>query len=642
MAKKLTDAQILDTYRDKTEIEHVLDRSEQYVGSKYPDTVTTRIINENDEIELKKITYIPALLKVIDEVLSNSVDEYRRNQVGDSTSGVTKVGIEIRKNGHITISDNGGISSQMHPKAGIPIPAFLFSRLRTSSNYDDTKARNVTGTNGVGATLTNIFSKEFTVKTSTDPNGQMYIKTFKNNLSVTMDDKFEPAKGFKGSIFDFKLDMSLFSLDENQTEIINDEVIGLFKRRCMDAAGVNTGLEVTLKVGKYKRVWKYRSFKQYISSFKGVDAKKLIGEITPLWEVYYHPNGEKQSYQIGFVNGSECNDGRHFEVAVQEGIEALGTALRKNKIKCDAKQFLANCDIFINMKVPFPQYSNQTKEKLVTKFENLTEKGRPTITGAMKAQLLKSEIIDFLLDWVKKASDAEANKQLRNMQKTATKKIIIDKFIDANSKNNRENCEFWCFEGASASSGFRTARDPETQGKYDLKGKVKNTFGLSRVEVFKNTEYREMCTALGLPLDKNKVDFDLLRFGKIIIFTDMDVDGDSIFGQLMSFFYEFYPEIIERGMLYRAIAPLVSAEKDGETKLFYSVAEFDKAGISSKTWSVRYLKGTGSMTPEEYTETIQNPHLQRVVVDSRTAKSFSDWFGDKSEDRKKYFTDEMA
>lgn len=640
MAKKLTDKEILNTYRDKTEIEHVLDRSEQYVGSKYPDTATVRIVNENDEIELKKVTYIPALLKVIDEVLSNSVDEYRRNQVGDSTSGVTKVEIEIRKNGHITISDNGGIPSDIHPKNGQPIPVFLFSNLRTSTNYDDTKARNVTGTNGVGATLTNIFSKEFTVRTSTDGKGKVFSKTWKNNLSVAGENIWEDAKGFKGSVFDFKLDLSMFTLDENQTEFINDDMIGILKRRCMDSAGVNAGLEVTMKVGKYKRTWKYRSFKQYISSFKGVNDKTIIGEVTPHWEIYYHPNGEKHKYSIGFVNGSECNMGRHFDVAVEEGISAIGAQLRKAKIKCDAKQFASNCDIFINIKVPFPKYSSQTKEKLVTLANELSAKGKPVITGAMKAQLAKSEIVDFLLDWVKKESDAEANKQLRNLAKSTAKKVQIEKFIDANAKTGRERCEFWLFEGESASSGFRTARDPELQGKYDLRGKVKNTFGMTRVEAYKNKEYREMAMAIGLPLDASKINFNTLRFGKIIIFTDMDVDGDSIFAQLISFFYNFYPEIIERGMLFRAIAPIISVEKNGDVRLFYSVADFDKSGL--KGYSVRYLKGTGSMTPEEYTDTIQNSHLQRVIADARTPEVLSDWFGKDTDQRKKYFADEMG
>ncbi|AFF28039.1 gp41 [Sphingomonas phage PAU] len=638
---KLSNEEILDKYRMKDEIEHILTRSEMFVGSKAPETKVTNIINSEDKVESQKITYIPAVLKVIDEVLSNSVDEYRRNIAGTSNSGVTKIDIEIRRNGHITIQDNGGIPTDIHPLTGQPIPAFLFSNLRTSTNYDDTKSRNVTGTNGVGAVLTNIFSNRFTVKTSLNPKGQTYIKTWENNLSVTKDDVFEKSKGFKGSIFDFEIDMSRFSLDENQEEIINDEVLSLFKRRCIDAAGANPGLTISLKIEDYERTWKFNSFKDYISTFSGIDASKLIGEKNDQWEIYYYPNADKEAYEIGFVNGAECNIGRHFEVGVVEAVEALGRLLKRNKLTCDYRQFVNHCHVFINMNVPNPVYSNQTKEKLSTKADKLTEKGRPALSQGLKRLLCESEIIQLLLDWHEQSKKAGERKKLRDLANEQAKKVKVAKLVDANAKTNRNECELWVFEGESASSGFRNARNPETQAKYDLKGKVMNTFGMSRLQIFqRNVEYRDMVTAINLPIDNSKIDFESLRYGKIIITTDMDVDGDSIAAQLISFYYHNYRELLEAGMIYRAIAPIISAEKDGEVKLFYSVKEFNDSGL--RGWSVRYLKGTGSMTSDEYTEMIQNSHLQQLKIDGETGRVLEDWFSNDISRRKKYFEDELA
>lgn len=638
---KLTKAEILDTYRDKSEIEHILTRSEMYVGSKSPESKVTNIVNDDDEISNTKITHIPAILKVIDEVLSNSVDEYRKNLSGVSKSGVNKIKVTIRKSGHITIEDNGGIPSDIHPKNNQPIPSFLFSNLRTSTNYNDDKSRSGTGLNGVGAVLTNIFSKRFTVTTSLNPKGKKYIKTWRNNLSITEGDKFEPSNGFKGSIFDWEIDFSKFSLDDNQNEFINDEMISLLKRRCIDVAGANINLEISLHIvdTNYKRKWKFKSFKDYISTFAGIDKNKLIGEKTKQWEIYYYPNADKLSYEIGFVNGAECNIGRHFDVAHSEAVNAITKLLKKHKITCDYKQFINSCHVFINMSVPKPVYSNQTKEKLSTKAIDLTDNGIPVISDNIKKQLSDSELIQLLLDWVKQASSASDRKKLRDLA-LEQKKVKVDKLVDANEKVNRSKCELWIFEGESASSGFRNARIPEVQGKYDLKGKVMNTYGMSKLKIFQsNIEYRDLITVSGLPIDGD-MDIDKLRYGKYIICTDMDVDGDSIACMLIFFFNTHYREIIERGMLYRAIAPIISAKKGTDVRLFNTVKEFDDSGL--KGYSVRYLKGTGSMNAEEYRMMIQDSNLQRIEIDPKSDDLLNDWFSPDVSKRKKYFESELV
>ena len=155
----MTKKTVEEKYKSMDEISHILMRSGMYVGSNKFEEKDAFIYNhKTGKFEMKIINYIPAMLKVVDEVISNSVDEFRRKD----NMGLTELYIRIDKdNGEIIVRDNGGIPIVKHKEAGIYIPEFIFGQLRTSSNYDDTEDRNVIGTNGIGVKIANIFSSEF-------------------------------------------------------------------------------------------------------------------------------------------------------------------------------------------------------------------------------------------------------------------------------------------------------------------------------------------------------------------------------------------------------------------------------------------------------------------------------------------------
>ena len=172
MAKKIE-----EKYKELSEREHILFRPNMWVGpTKEEEKIMFLYNSESELMETREIKYTPAMLKVVDEVISNSCDEFRRKD----NLGLTDIWVTLSEDGWITVKDNGGIPVVKHKEAGVYIPEFIFGRLRTSSNYDDTEDRNVIGTNGVGGSLANVFSKEFIIDTCDKKHS--FHRSWSNNM----------------------------------------------------------------------------------------------------------------------------------------------------------------------------------------------------------------------------------------------------------------------------------------------------------------------------------------------------------------------------------------------------------------------------------------------------------------------------
>ena len=177
--KKLT---VEEKYKSMTEVEHILQKSGMWIGSINKEEKNMYIYDiDNCKMIFKTISYIPAVWKLVDEIISNSVDEFRRPE----NMGLTNIIVTVDKSGYITIRDNGGIPVVKHKEAGMYLPTFLFGNLRTSSNYNNNDDRDVVGTNGVGSSLTNVWSKEFEINTADGTNA--YHQSWTNNMSINDD-----------------------------------------------------------------------------------------------------------------------------------------------------------------------------------------------------------------------------------------------------------------------------------------------------------------------------------------------------------------------------------------------------------------------------------------------------------------------
>lgn len=610
-------------YKSMGEIEHVIMRSGMYIGSIREEEKDFFVYSvDNAQMSWEPIKYVPGILKIIDEVISNSCDEYRR----PNNMGLSKVTVTVDNSGFVKIADNGGIPVVMHQEAGVYVPEFIFGQLRTSSNYNDSEDRDVIGTNGIGSKIASIFATKFKVYTA-DGN-KSYSRSWSNNMR-TLDDNLV-IKDNKRHFTEISFNIDFDKFDDVTS--LSDGFINIIEKRCIDAAAANIGLEVTFihtnngeEVRNVK--WKFRKFEEYIELYNNyIDKDNVVSFSDNQKSVWIYPDG---NINIGFVNGAECSDGTHIRAVRNEINQSVHDyILTKHKTDIGLARNVDNkYSMFCTFHVTNPAYSSQTKECLTTPVErfSMDENYKFEVPTKFLNQINKSELVNIVLDWYKQKLEVEDQKTLRKLNKQAkTKMRNNDKFIDANSRKTKDR-ELWIFEGDSARAGFRQARNPQTQAAYMLRGVILNVLGLSPTKIMANKELSDLITILGLQWGQ-KNDVEKLNFGKIVIATDADYDGSKIAGLLLTFF-NLFPELYEAKMICRSISPIILATKGKDVKRYYKIEDFKKDEPTLKGYKILYIKGLGTLNATEYKQMLQSPVYQYFTKDDLADMSIKSWFG---------------
>ena len=613
---------IEEIYKSMDPIEHIILRPGMYIGS-VKNEPKQMFIYSNDESKmiLKDVDYTPALVKLLDEIISNSCDEYRRT----TNMGLTEINVHLDKSGIVNIKDNGGIPVVKHKDAKVYIPEFIFGQLRTSSNYDDTENRDVIGTNGLGSKICNIFSEYFSIYTADGK--KSFFRSWKNNMRTINDDlKIKTCKEhFTES--NFKIDFSKFECGNE----FSDDFISIIEKRCINAAASNLGLKIKFKYTDGKKVirkndWKFKSFEDYIELYADyIDISEKITFKDDIMDIYIFP---ENGLNVAFVNGAECSKGTHIK-AVRELINSFISDYMKSKEKIEIsnKNIDNKYSLFGLFKINNPTYDSQTKDQLTNQVDkfSVNPKYKLKLSDSFLKSIIKSEIKNIIIDWYKQKAEVEDQKILRKLNKQAKTKIKNnDKFIDANSKKTSER-EIFIFEGESARSGFRQARNPQTQAAYMLKGVIMNTANMSPSKIMENKELSDIVTILGLQFGNDKLDIKKLNFSKIIIATDADFDGSHICGLLLTFFNN-WPELFEHNMICRSITPIIIAYKGNDIQKFYKLEDFKKKEKSLKGYKIKYAKGLGSLSNEEYKDMLRNPVYYYFKKDDCADMNLRLWF----------------
>lgn len=615
MAKKIE-----EKYTSMSEREHILQRSGMYVGSvKEEENQVFIYDNEEGKMTMKDCVYSPAMLKLVDEILSNSCDEFRRKD----NMGLTEIEVYVDQvNGYISIKDNGGIPIVMHKQAKCYVPEFIFGQLRTSSNYDDSEDRNVIGTNGLGSVLSNIFSKKFIVE-SADNKNQLYVE-WSDNMSKKTEPKIEKCKDHYTKTT-FYIDFDRF---DQKVKGLTDDFVEILHKRCIDAAAANIGLKVIFTVktkdnnNTYK--WKFKKFEDYMDLYSDfIDLTCVISYQDKQKQIWICPDA---SIDVAFVNGAECSKGTHIKAVRYPVGHAIGEILKKkHKIEVTNKGIDSKYGIFGIFDISNPTYNSQTKEELTVAQENFYKDGSEfKLSDDFLKKCQKSEIVELVVDWYKKKVEAEDQAKIRKLNREAKKLLRSDKFINCTSKKVKEK-ELWIYEGDSAHSGARMARNPQTQATYRTRGVPLNCIGMTATQVMKNQVFNDIVNILGLQWGQYNKPEDL-KFGKIIIASDADYDGDKICG-LMLVFYLHFPELFEQNMIYRVISPIITATKGKDHRVYYTRDEYEKDSKKLKGYVIKYLKGLGTQSAADYKEMMLNPHLMKFTKDNMAEIMIKKWFG---------------
>lgn len=627
---------IEDTYKVLTDREHILLRPGTYVGSTVPETRLEYVPLEG-RLTRAGVTYAPAALKLFDEIFSNSVDEYLRD-----TSRPFEIKVTAdTATGRITIYDNGGIPVEKHKGTGKYVPEMVFSMLRAGSNFDDSDKREWVGTNGLGSTLVNIFSKEFSVTTCDGKN--TFSQVWYDNGSRA--DGPKVRRGGRGRHFtevSWLADWGRFG-----TEMDEMFLLALRKRVC-DAGAYLAGRDVTLSFNG--DVIRYDNLADYCSLYD--DAR---------WEEYNTAGGwrvavavSKDPVHVCILNGACCPQGGTVQDAVEQQVCEQTAKMLSKRLKADiVASDVRNClGVVMCCSVSNPAYSSQTKERVITPRKNFEA------DAVLSEKVLRLMASSELGERVAEEAERRDLRQLKTLQrkgKTGGKGERVEKHIEASGVNDprrRGETVLILCEGDSPITGLRKFRDPVRQGGFPLRGKSLNVNGVTAKRVLENQELRNIMTILGLEIGTSpftykdgKVWRDTMRYHEIHIYTDADVDGTACAALLVNFFYTYWPELFREHRIARCETPVLMATTSrGVKKRFYYQDEYDAWAAENKGVSaaIEYFKGLGSLPDEEYKMMVQTPQLYYYTETEASSACLDDWFGADSEKRKASIFDTTA
>lgn len=564
------------------------------------------------------------------EIVDNSIDE--------ALAGfATDIEVVIEKDDVIRVSDNGrGMPTGIVEKSGISGVETIFTILHAGGKFGGGAYKVSGGLHGVGASVVNALSEWLEV--TVYQNGNIYAMKFADGGKPLGPLQVIGSTDRHGSTVRFKADAEIF----RETQVYNFETLNT---RIRQLAFLNKGIKIILKDEREEEVktveYKYdgglREYVQFLNKNKnvlhedivyveGVEEGILV-EIALQYNDGYMPNIYSFCNNINTAEGGTHEDG--FRLALTRIINAY--AREAGMIKKD--ETLAGDDVregltaIISIKHPDPQYEGQTKTKLGN------SEVRKIVSGILGEQLERffmenPSIAKIIVDKAILASKARmAAKKARELTRRKSALEISSlpgKLADCSSRDASE-CEIYIVEGDSAGGSAKQGRNSRFQAILPLRGKIINVEKARMQRIFDNNEIRSMITAFGCGIGE-EMDISKLRYHKIIIMTDADVDGAHICTLMLTFFYRFLRPIIEGGYVYIAMPPLFKLQKGQRVEYVYDEVGRDRVlSEMGENVSVQRYKGLGEMNPEQLWETTMDPAFRTLkkvsIADAMEADS---------------------
>lgn len=594
-------------------------------------------------------TSVRGLHHLVYEIVDNSVDEALAGYC-------TEINVTINEDNSITVVDNGrGIPVGINHKAGLPAVEVVFTILHAGGKFGGGGYKVSGGLHGVGASVVNALSEWLEVEIHKE--GKIYKQRYERG-KVMYPLKVIGDTDRTGTQVTFLPDKMMFE------ETVFD--YDTLRQRLREMAFLTKGLKITLadnrleepKVREFHYEGGIKEYVQYLNRHKEALYEEIIyceGEKNGVQvEIALQHNDSYTESCYSFVNNITTPEGGTHMVGFRNALtKTFNDYARSQKFLKDNEQNLSGEDIregltaIISVKIGEPQFEGQTKQKL----------GNSEARGAVDSVF--SEQLTYFLEQnpnvgksicekavlAQRARDAARKARDLTRRKTALEGMSLPGKLADCSDKNPENCEIYIVEGDSAGGSAKTARSRATQAILPLRGKILNVEKARLDRILTNEEIKAMITAFGTGIHD---DFDIskLRYHKIIIMTDADVDGAHISTLLLTFFYRFMPDLIKKGYVYLAQPPLYKVERNKKVYYAYSDPELNsilnEIGRDNSNKIQRY-KGLGEMDAEQLWETTMDPEkriLLKVVMDeeqeSEIDVTFTTLMGDKVEPRREF------
>tara|TARA_X000000950_G_scaffold86040_2_gene108291 strand:- start:1771 stop:3621 length:1851 start_codon:yes stop_codon:yes gene_type:complete len=600
-----------EQFRILTARQHVRERIGMYMGSSSKEEIERFVLGQ-----WTKAKYVPALSKMVDEILDNSIDEAIRTNF----KYANKINVSIDGD-KVTVTDNGrGIPQDKifdeTSKENILRPVAAWTKVNAGTSFDDERV--TIGTNGVGSAATNFLSKCFVGK------------TWSNGKSVQLDckdgaDTLKIKKGNKagnGTEVSFVPDFDLFEVDS----IAELDTITLIEDRLISLQMAFPEIQFSFN----KKKVMINNFKKYSEMFSDTVIMEKTNNLS-----YFIAPSEDGFRTNSYINGVNTRQGGTYvdyfmNSIIDELVVKIKRRHRVEVLKTTIKSgltFVMFARNFVN-----PKFDSQTKERLTNPFGNVKE--HLEICQVRDAQWLAQKILNTpdIIDPIIEAQLAKklaADKRAATLAQKKLRKVKVAKHISA----NKDEATLKIVEGDSAMGFLLKVRDPDTVGAFPLRGVIMNTWDMKPAEVLKNKELSELVAVLGLDInDPDSV--DNMTYKYIATLTDADHDGiGHISPLLIAFFYKFWPRLLLENRVQITRTPIMISTKGTDVKWIYTyeeAAEFKK----QDGYKHRYIKGLGSLTEDEYHIIINKPQYDTVTVDD--ASVFQMMFGKDSNLRKEY------
>lgn len=592
-------------------------------------------------------TSVRGLHHLVWEIVDNGIDE--------ALAGfANRIDVTIEPNNIIAVRDNGrGMPVGIHEKTGISAVETIMTVLHAGGKFGGGAYKVSGGLHGVGASVVNALSEWLEVTVYQD--GKIYFIRFENGGHAVEPLKVIGTTEETGTLVRFKADPTIFK----DTTVYDYETLN---SRLRQLAFLNKDIRLTLtdkrtedgQSDDYKYEGGIIEYVQFLNKNKSTISDKVIYveglQDGILAEVALQYNDGYQSSIYSFCNNIHTHEGGYHEDGFRMALTRCINAYAKNNNMIKKNESLSQDDVkeglvaIISVKHPDPQYEGQTKTKLGN---SEVRKIVSNIAGEQinRFFLENPDVAKAIVEKAEIASKARiAAKKARELtrRKSALDGIssLPGKLTDCSSKDASE-CEIYIVEGDSAGGSAKQGRDAKTQAILPLRGKILNVEKARTHRIFENQEIRSMITAFGCGIQED-VDVSKLRYHKIVIMTDADVDGSHICTLMLTFLYRFMKPVIEGGYVYIAQPPLYKVQKGKKIAYAYKEQEMDQLREEFKEgYKVQRYKGLGEMDAEQLWETTMDPHhrvLKRVTIDdAMEADSVFDMLmGEDVEPRREY------